>query len=76
VSNLKEDERSEGSSLGTTRQLDYTTRARPVIKTLTKKSFSQPSAFGDTEESTGSKIILPHWEEPGKHSYLGRETNS
>jgi hypothetical protein len=58
---LKEAEIGEGSSLGTTRQLEYTPREEPVIKTLTKKAFIQPMAFGDTKETTGSKIMLPQW---------------
>jgi hypothetical protein len=56
---LKETETCEGSSPGTARQLEYTHRAEPVIKTSTKKSFFQPLVFGDTEASTGSKVILP-----------------
>jgi hypothetical protein len=58
---LKEDETGEGSSLGTTRQLEYAPRVEPVIKTSTKKYFVQPLAFGDTEASTGSKVMLPQW---------------
>jgi hypothetical protein len=60
---LKEPELGEGSSPGVTRQLEFTQRPEPVIKTSTKKSFIQPPAFGDTEASTGSKMTLPHWGE-------------
>jgi hypothetical protein len=58
---LKEDEIGEGSSLGNARQLEYAPRVEPVIKTTTKKSFFQPSFFGDTEVSTRSKLMLPQW---------------
>jgi hypothetical protein len=58
---LKEAETGEGSSPGTVRQLEYAPRAEPVIKTSTKKSFVQPLVFGDTEENTGSKVMLPQW---------------
>jgi hypothetical protein len=58
---LKEAETGEGSSPGTARQLEYTPRVEPVIKTSTKKSFVQPLVFGDTEASTGSKVMLPQW---------------
>jgi hypothetical protein len=61
VPKLKEDETSEGSSLGTTRQLENTPRAKPVIRTSTKKDFTQPPTFGDTESSTESKVIIPQW---------------
>jgi hypothetical protein len=33
----------------------------PVIKTSTKKDFVQPSAFGDIEASTRSKLMLSQW---------------
>jgi hypothetical protein len=26
-----------------------------------QKQFTQPPTFGDTEASTGSKVMLPHW---------------
>jgi hypothetical protein len=58
---LKEAEIGEGSSPSTARQLEFSPRAEPVIKTSTKKAFSQPSAFGDTEETTGSNVILQQW---------------
>ena len=35
----------------------------PVIKTSTKKVFTQPPAFGDIEASTRTKAVLPHWGE-------------
>jgi hypothetical protein len=43
------------------RQLDYTPRQEPVIKTATKKVFIHPPAFGDIEASTRSKVALPQW---------------
>jgi hypothetical protein len=58
---MKEPKIGEGSSLGTMRQLEYAPREEPVIKTKTKKYFVQPLAFGDTKESTGSKVVLPQW---------------
>ena len=58
---LKEVDIGEGSSLDTARQLEFSPRVDPIIKTSTKKAFSQPPTFGDTEASTGSKIILPQW---------------
>jgi hypothetical protein len=58
---LKEAEIGEGSSPGTARQLEYAPRVEPVIKTSTKKAFIQPPVFGDTEVTTGSKIMLPQW---------------
>jgi hypothetical protein len=58
---LKEAEVGEGSSPGAARKLEFATRVEPVIKKSTKKAFSQPPTFGDTEASTGSKIMLPQW---------------
>jgi hypothetical protein len=58
---LKEVEIGEVSSLAMARQLEYASKAVPVIKTSTKKSVSQPPAFGDTEASIGSKVMLPQW---------------
>jgi hypothetical protein len=58
---LKEAEIGKGSSSRTVRQLDYTPRVEPVIKKTKNKSFVQPSAFGDTEASTRSKVMLPQW---------------
>jgi hypothetical protein len=60
-SKLKELEIGEGSSLGTTKQLEYVPRLEPFIKTTTKKVFIQPLTFGDTETSTRSKVELPQW---------------
>jgi hypothetical protein len=60
---LKEPEVGEGSSPGPTKQLEFSPRLEPVIRTSTKKIFTQPLAFGDTEENTGGKAILPHWGE-------------
>jgi hypothetical protein len=58
---LKEAETDEFSYPGTMRQLQYTPRAKLVLKTSTKKSFVQPSVFGHTKASTRSKVILPQW---------------
>jgi hypothetical protein len=60
---MKEAETGEGSSLGTARQLEYAPMAKPAIKTSTNKYFFQPLTFNDTESSTGSKVILPQWED-------------
>jgi hypothetical protein len=60
---LMEDEMGEGSSPGTARQLEFTPRVESVIKTSTKKAFVQPSVFGDTKESTRSKVMFPQWGE-------------
>jgi hypothetical protein len=53
----------EGCSPGTAKQLEYTPRSEPVIKTTMKKFFIQPLTFGDTKVRTGSKMALPHWGE-------------
>jgi hypothetical protein len=63
VPKMKEPEVGEGSSLGAAKQLEFSPRLEPVIKTSTKKVFTQPLAFGDTEASTGTKVVLPHWGE-------------
>jgi hypothetical protein len=60
---MKEPEVGEGSSPGATKQLEFSPRPEPVIKTSTKKAFIQPPAFRDTEASTGTKTTLPHWGE-------------
>jgi hypothetical protein len=60
---LKEPEVGEGSSPGAAKQLEYTPRPELVIKTVMKKFFIQPSAFGDIKASTWSKMTLPHWGE-------------
>jgi hypothetical protein len=56
---IKEPDIGEGSSLGTIRQLEYALKVELVVKTTTKKYFVQPLAFGDIEESIGSKVDLP-----------------
>jgi len=56
---LKEAEVGEGSSPNVARQLEFGSTTEPVIKTSTKKAFSQPPTFGDTEETIGSKIMIP-----------------
>jgi len=63
VPKLKEPEVGEGSSPGATNQLEFAPRLELVIKTSTEKAFIQPTAFEDTEASTGAKMALPHWGE-------------
>jgi hypothetical protein len=60
---LKEPEVGEGSSPRSAKQLEFTLRPKPVIKTSMKKAFIQPLTFGDTEARIGSKTTLPHWGE-------------
>jgi hypothetical protein len=48
---MKEIEFREGTSLGTTNKLEFAPRPKPVIRTSTKKVFTQPPAFGDTKEN-------------------------
>jgi hypothetical protein len=60
---LKEPEVGEGSSPMTAKQLEFSPRSEPVIRTSTNKYFNQPLAFGDTEENKRTKAILPHWGE-------------
>jgi hypothetical protein len=60
VLKLKEPEVGEGSSPVATKQLEFAPRLEPVIKTTTKKVFTQNSTFGDMEASTGTKEVLPH----------------
>jgi hypothetical protein len=60
---LKEPEVGEGSFPEATKQLEYTSRLKPVIKTTMKNVSIQPPAFGDIEVSTGSRMVLPHWGE-------------
>jgi hypothetical protein len=60
---LKEPEVGEGSSTWVTKQLEYSTRPEPVIKTSTKKFLIQPLTFGYIEASTGTKTTFPHWGE-------------
>jgi hypothetical protein len=52
---------ARGLHQGAARELDFSSKEEPVIRTSTKKEFSQPPTFGDTEASTGSKVVLPHW---------------
>jgi hypothetical protein len=58
---LKEVEVGEGSSPGATIQLDFSSKVELVIRTSTKNAFFHPPAFGDTEVSTRSKIMLLRW---------------
>jgi hypothetical protein len=52
---LQEPEAGEGSSPAVARQLEFTPKPVPIIKTTTKKAFVQPPAFGDTEANIGPK---------------------
>ena len=58
---MKELKIDEGSTLVTTRELDLVSNMDSIIQTSTKKKFTQPPSFGDTEASNGSKAMLPHW---------------
>ena len=60
---LKEPEVGEGSSPAAAKQLEFSPRLKPVIRISTKNFFTQPLAFGDTEESVGTKEVFPHWGE-------------
>jgi hypothetical protein len=60
---LKEPEVGEGSSPAVAKELEFAPRLEPIIRTSTKKVFTQPLAFGDTEASTRTKVVLPHWGE-------------
>jgi hypothetical protein len=63
VPKLQEPDVGEGPSPTVVKQLEFTPKLVPVIKTSTKKVFSQPPAFGDTEENIGTKTVFPCWEE-------------
>jgi hypothetical protein len=43
------------------RVFDFVSKTESVIRTSTKKKFTQPPTLVDTEASTGSKVMLPHW---------------
>jgi hypothetical protein len=60
---MQELEVGEGSSPAVARQLEFSPKSMPVIKTATKKAFIQPPAFGDTEKNIDTKIVFPRWEE-------------
>jgi hypothetical protein len=60
---LQEPEAGEGSSPAVVRQLEFSPKPVPIIKTSTKKAFIQPLAFGDTEANIGAKTTFPRWEE-------------
>jgi hypothetical protein len=49
-----------GSSRGPTKQLEFSPKSEPVIRIYTKNIFSQPPSFGDIEENTRGKVVLPH----------------
>ena len=42
-------------------ELDFISKSESFILTFTRKQFTQPPTFMDTEVSTGSKAMLPHW---------------
>jgi hypothetical protein len=50
-------------SPGPAKQLEFSLRPELVIRTSTKNIFTQPPDFGNTEASTGGKVVLPHWGE-------------
>jgi len=58
---MKEPKVGEGSSPGPTKQLEFAPSPEPIIKTYTKKMFTQPRSFGDIEANTGGKVTLLHW---------------
>jgi hypothetical protein len=58
VPKLKEPEVGEGSSPAVAKQLDFSPKPVPVIKTSTKEVFAQPLAFGDTEVNIGTKTVF------------------
>jgi hypothetical protein len=58
---MKELEIKEGSTPMTTREIYFVSKTDLVIRTSTKKQFTEPLAFGDTEASTRSKVMLPRW---------------
>jgi hypothetical protein len=60
---LKEPEVGEGSSPAATKQFQFAPWLEPVIRTSTKKVFTQPPAFGDREANTRTKAVIPHWGE-------------
>jgi hypothetical protein len=43
------------------RELDFVSKTKSIICTTTKNEFSQPPMFNDTETSTRSKMVVPHW---------------
>jgi hypothetical protein len=45
------------------KQLEFTPKPVPIIKTSTKKVFIQPPTFGDTKASIGTKEVFLHWGE-------------
>jgi hypothetical protein len=58
----QESKAGEGSSPVVARKLEFTSKPTPIIKTITKEAFTQPSAFGDTEANIGTKTTFPRWE--------------
>jgi len=63
VPKLKEPEVGEGLSPAAAKQLEFSPRSELVIRKSTKKDFTQPTTFGDTEENIEGKAVLPHWGE-------------
>jgi hypothetical protein len=60
---LQEPEAGEGSSPAVARQLEFSPKPMPFIKTYSKKAFVQPPTFRDTEANIGAKTAFPRWEE-------------
>jgi hypothetical protein len=63
ASKLKEPDVGKSSSPAAAKQLEFTPKPVPFIKTTTKKVFIQPPTFGDMERSIGTKVVFPHWGE-------------
>jgi hypothetical protein len=63
ASKLKEPEVGEVSSPMVMKQLEFSPKPVPIIKTSTKKVFIPPSAFEDMEARIETKTILSHWRE-------------
>jgi hypothetical protein len=60
---LQEPETGEGSSPTVARQLEFTPKPMPVIKTANKKVFIHPPTFGDIEENIGTRTTFPRSKE-------------
>jgi hypothetical protein len=63
VPKMQELEEGQGSSLAVARQLEFTPKPVPVIKTTSKEDFIQPLAFEDIEPNIGAKTTFPRCEE-------------
>jgi hypothetical protein len=59
VPKIQKSEAGEGFSTALERKLEFTSKTTPIIKTITKETFSQPPASGDTEAYIGTKETFP-----------------